>query len=85
MFLAENFNTLLGLISSCEIGQDEEFIDDYENPNTPFEDEDIDDDFKHPELFFKQAKNDVDIQLKKLALSKKGQDLLLLFKNKKLM
>lgn len=84
-FLAENFNTLLGLISSCEIGQDEEFIDDYENPNTPFEDEDIDDDFKHPELFFKQAKNDVDIQLKKLALSKKGQDLLLLFKNKKLM
>lgn len=61
------------------------FEDDYENPGVPFEDDDIEDDFKHPELFFKQSQQAIDVQLKKLLLSKKGRELLLLFEKKGLM
>lgn len=84
--LADNFNGLMALVAEWDgDAEDEEFEDDFENPNIPFEDADIEDDFKHPELFFKQPENDVRIQLKKLSLSKKGKELLSVFREKGLL
>lgn len=84
--LAENFTELLSRIAVWkESGEEEVFDDDFENPHIPFDDADIEDEFKHPELFFKQSAEDVSIQLKKLNLSKKGLELLALFREKGLL
>lgn len=84
--LAQNFTELLGLIEGGqEAEDDEEFEDDFENPQLPFDDADIQDEFKYPELFFKQPAKDVSIQLRKLKLSKKGLELLALFRERGLL
>lgn len=80
----DSFKELLESIVECHV-EVEEFEDDYDNPNIPFEDEDIEDDFLHPELFFKQSEDAVEIQLKKLKLSEKGRQLLGIFSKKGLL
>ena len=73
------FEDFLGSISTASNGGEVFYEDDYDNPEIPFEDDDIEDDFKHPELFFKQNQQAIGTQLKKLQLSQKGRELLLLF------
>ena len=84
LFLTDRFSDLLGMIEECAREDDLE-KDDYENPEIPFDDEDIEDDFKHPELFFKQSPDAVAVQLRKLKLSPKGEELLSLFAERKLL
>lgn len=79
-----DFESLLIDDVDTKLYGDDEY-DEFSDPNIPFEDSDIDDDFKNPELFFKQSSEEIDIQLKKLALSTKGIELLELFKQKKLL
>lgn len=79
-----DFESLLIDYVDTKLYGDNEY-DEFSDPNIPFEDSDIDDDFKNPELFFKQSSKKIDIQLKKLALSTKGMELLELFKQKKLL
>jgi hypothetical protein len=83
--IAKSFPAFLGKISaSNKVFDDTDFEDDYDNPFIPFLDGDIEDEFKRPELFFKQSKSAIDVQLKKLQLSERGQELLVLFKDLKL-
>ncbi|CAN7450984.1 hypothetical protein [Acidovorax sp. LjRoot117] len=79
VLICRSFEDFLKLVTNCD--EDEESSeDDFDNPKIPFKDDDIEDDFKHPELFFKQSSEAIEIQLRKLALSEKGKDLLSLFK-----
>lgn len=77
----EGFDDLLDSIVRDDSNVIGGIEDDYDNPNIPFDDDDIEDDFKHPELFFKQSPDAVRIQLKKLNLSKRGCELLELFRD----
>lgn len=85
--IAKSFIDFEGLLVDDVDAKLDEYneYDEFSDPNIPFEDSDIDDDFKNPELFFKQSSKKIDIQLKKLALSTKGIELLELFKQKKLL
>jgi SMI1-KNR4 cell-wall len=81
--IAKSFSEFLGMIElSKEVFDDADFEDDFDNPHIPFLDGDIEDEFKRPELFFKQSKSAIDVQLQKLQLSDRGQELLSFFKQK---
>jgi hypothetical protein len=83
--IANSFSEFLNLIHWCaQSAPDDASDDDFDNPNIPFADSDIESDFKHPDLFFKQSETAVAVQLRKLALSEMGRQLLAVFKDRKL-